>query len=445
MSRKIYSLSLLFIFCLLAFSGVLLQNGQVAAAELIQANSPLPTPPANDNFGRAKVITTLPSTETVDSTNATRQAREPVPSCAAHYPANRTLWYAYTPQTSGFMVATLGGNFPILAVYTGSSLAGLSERYCTSYGSSLPFMAVAGTTYYFQAIDASDSGGYLYFSLDVVPPLYVSFYTWQSDPSIFDTIFFSSSVWDPANQPIQSWHWDFGDGSTSTESSGSHRYAADGDYTVVHTVTTSDGRSGSYSSVLPVRTHDIAVTKMARPQSATVGQTKRLIVSVTNTRYPEDVSVELYKSVPGGYQYIGFLRQFVDVKAKNKPTDFTLSYTFTQEDAQVGKVIFKAVANPVNARDAFPADNEFISFAVKVKAKKTGSANRADEAVTSAALDDLSDYATDDISNVEETLDVADDADDAAVGETSGETTATAEAVSGEQAFISYLPLISGQ
>jgi PKD repeat protein len=304
---------------------------------------------------------------------------------------------------------------------------------------------VAGTTYYFQAIDASDSGGYLYFSLDVAPPPSVSFYTSHYEPSIFDTIAFYSSAWDPANQAIQSWHWDLGDGSTSTEPSVSHRYAADGDYTVVHTVTTSDGRSGSYSSVLLVRTHDIAVTKIARPQSATVGQTKRLIISVTNTRYPEDVTVELYKSVPGGYQSIGFLRQFVDVKAKNKPTNFTLSYTFTQEDAQVGKVIFKAIANPANARDAFPADNEFISFAVKVKAKKAGIATSADEAVTSAALDDMSDYATDDISNVEETLDVAATADDDAVGETSMETTATAEAVSGERAFISYLPLISGQ
>ncbi len=442
MSGKIHSLLLLCIFCIVTVAVISLQQGEAAAAALAQVNSPLPTAPANDNFGRAKKITMPPYSDSVDITNATRQSREPVPSCAAYYPSNRTLWYAYTAPTSGVLVPSVGGNSPALAVYTGSTLANLSERFCTAYGSGSALTVVAGTTYYFQIIDVQNYGGYIYFSLDVAPPPSVNLYISPWDPSSFDTIYFNSSIWDPANQSIQSWFWNFGDGSTSTESYPSHRYAADGDYTASLTVTTSDGRVGSASTVLAVRTHDVAITKLARPATATVGQTKRLVISVANTRYPEEVTVELYKSVPGGYRYIGFLQQFVDVKPKAKPTDFYLSYTFTAEDAQVGKVIFKAIANPVNARDAFPADNEFISFAVKVTPKKAGSANTADEAVTSAALDDMSDYIADDISNVDEIFDIT---NDEAVGETSEETPANPEVLSGEQNFISYLPLVNGQ
>ena len=132
------------------------------------------------------------------------------------------------------------------------------------------------------------------------------------------------------------------------------------------TVTTFDGRSASTSRLVQVRTHDVAITKVAAPKSASAGQTRQISVNIRNHRYPETVVVELYKSTPAGYEYIGTLRQFVPVRQGNRTTRFDFTYTFTSDDARIGKVTFKAIASIENARDALPADNEAISPPTKV-------------------------------------------------------------------------------
>lgn len=133
------------------------------------------------------------------------------------------------------------------------------------------------------------------------------------------------------------------------------------------TVTTWDGCTASIGGLVRVRTHDVAITKFSVPKSARAGQTRQISVGVNNRRYPENVEVVLYKSVPGGYEWVGTLTQSVPVRPANRTTDFAFSYTFTSADARLGKVTFKAVANLVNARDALPADNEAISPPTKVR------------------------------------------------------------------------------
>src|SRR5262249_33975377 len=132
------------------------------------------------------------------------------------------------------------------------------------------------------------------------------------------------------------------------------RFPADGDYVVTLTATTADGRSGTASQTIHVRTHDVAVSGFKVPQSASVGQTKPITVSIKNTRYPETVQVELAKSEPGffGFRTIGLLTQLVVPKGGNKSTDFDFSYTFTPEDAAIGKVTFRASAQLTEANDA---------------------------------------------------------------------------------------------
>jgi len=132
------------------------------------------------------------------------------------------------------------------------------------------------------------------------------------------------------------------------------------------TVTTPDGRSGSTSQSIVVRTHDVAITKLSAPNAASSGQTRQIAVGLNSRRYPETVEVQLLKSVPGGYQLVGSLTQSVPVRASNRTTDFNFSYTFTGADTQLGKVTFKAVANVLGARDALPADNEAIAPPTKV-------------------------------------------------------------------------------
>jgi hypothetical protein len=62
---------------------------------------------------------------------------------------------------------------------------------------------------------------------------------------------------------------------------------------------------------------------------------------------------------------VGTLNQFVQAR-RNRPTSLSFSYTFTRNDASIGKVTFKAIATIVDARDGFPADNEVVAPLTKV-------------------------------------------------------------------------------
>jgi PKD repeat protein len=131
----------------------------------------------------------------------------------------------------------------------------------------------------------------------VAPPPNPNFYYSPADPSSFDNIQFEDYSTDPANLGISSWAWDFGDGATSALEFPTHRYTADGTYPLRLTVTTTDGRTASISKSVLVETHDVAITRLAVPNSAHVGQTIAVSVYLQNTRYPETVGV-LSKSIP---------------------------------------------------------------------------------------------------------------------------------------------------
>jgi PKD repeat protein len=205
------------------------------------------------------------------------------------------------------------------------------------------------------------------FNFEVTPPPQVNFYYYPGDPSVFDTVQFYDNTWDPGGVGVQTQIWDFGDGVTAEGCCPSHRYAADGSYTVTLTVTTIDGRTGSASQTVTVMTHDVAITRFAAPNAASAGQTRQVVVGVNSRRYVEQVSVDLYKSVPGGDEWVGALSQEVPVRPSNRTTDFNFSYTFTPGDALLGKITFRAVATIQNGRDVLPADNEAIAPPTKVK------------------------------------------------------------------------------
>ncbi len=129
------------------------------------------------------------------------------------------------------------------------------------------------------------------------------------------------------------------------------------------TATTVDGRSGSApSQVIHVLTKDIAISKFSVPQTARVNQTKTINVELLNKRYSDYVQVTLVKGLPGGgEQAIGTLTLYVPAKAKQS-TIFKFSYTFTPDDAAIGKVTFKTIATIVNGRDAFLSDNTIYCY-----------------------------------------------------------------------------------
>jgi PKD repeat protein len=371
---SIFNLS--FINC--AQSGNQLQfNAQAGATYYLQVGTPfgagsvhvnlqqIPAPP-NDDFVNATAIGSLPYSNSADTRAATLEQGEPSPSCFGDTPAG-TAWWAYTPTANGSVTASLTSPFSSeLAAYTGSSVTGLNQIGCRAFGGPLTMHVDAGTTYYFQAGGLFGQRGSMTFNLDVAPLPQANFSQTVPDPNIYDTVQFFDQSFDPGGLGIQSEAWTFGDGASDTGCCPTHRYTADGDYTVQLTVTTPDGRTGTTRRIEHVKTHDVGIAKIAAPQSASVGQTKQIQVNVFDLRYPESVQVVLMKSVPGGYETVGVLTQSISPRGKNQTTPYTFNYTFTTDDGTAGKVTFKAVATIVNARDALPADNEAIAAPTKV-------------------------------------------------------------------------------
>jgi PKD repeat protein len=318
----------------------------------------------NDDFADATPIASLPFSDAVDLSTATTQASESSPSCVA---LQNTVWYAFTPATTGSVIARINQWGAGLGLYTGSSLTNLTKIGCSQDPSSFTFRAQANTTYYFQVGGwCCDGFGPIAFSLEVAPDPVSAFDFSPGDPSSFDTIQFYDSSYDPAGAGISSQAWRFGDGATATGCCPTHQYTRDGDYTVELTVTTLDGRTASTSQVVQVRTHDVAIVGLGVPKSARVGQAVVVNVDVANKRYAETAQVDLY-SIPGGFQQVGSITQPVPVRPPGgTATRFAFSYTITQTDGTVGKVTFKAVATIVDHRDALPGDNELSSTPVRI-------------------------------------------------------------------------------
>ena len=322
-------------------------------------------PPPNDAFADARSTGALPYFDVVEMLASTVEAGEPAPTGS---PFLGSAWWSFVaPETGSMLINEAGccGN-RLVRVYTGDALESLELVPVTrSFGRAV-FSAVAGETYMVQLghYGGLYGGGSLGISIQKTPNPSAAVFWSPFDPSSYDTIQFAGHGFDPAAFPIDSWSWDFGDGGTGEGQSSSHRYFADGDYDVTLTIRTLDGRTASSTSIVRVRTHDVAITKLAVPQAASKGQTRPIAVSVVAGVYDESVTVQLYRSVPGGYAPVGSLMQ--SVQARKRATTFAFSYTFTADDAALGKVTFKAVATVSGARDALPADNEVVSLPTKV-------------------------------------------------------------------------------
>lgn len=316
----------------------------------------------NDDFAAALPVDALPYANVQDLSTATAEDGEPT-SC---FGASRTVWYSYTPTATGMVTAGTGPDYPGIAVYTGGSLDSLSEVFCRPLFGYAPvtFEARAGTTYLFRT--GADYADQITFRLDVAPDPEVDFSPPGYEPSEFDTVSFWPSVHDPAGLGIASYRWEFGDGTTSDAQYPSHRFNADGDYTVRLTGSTVDGRSRTASHLVVVRTHDVSIVRLAVPSTARVGQTVGVSVTVQNTRYAETVEVSLHRGGPYGYAQVGADTKPVPVKARGKTTAFSFAYTVTAEDLAAGKITFRAVAGVLQNRDALPADNELLSTPVRV-------------------------------------------------------------------------------
>jgi hypothetical protein len=105
----------------------------LAGALLVPATASA-APPSNDDFANATVVSSLPFSDSVDVTDATSQAGEPI--CTSP-PDSRSAWYDYTPAADQTvrLQATGQSSSTTLAVYTGADVASLSNAVgCVYFG-----------------------------------------------------------------------------------------------------------------------------------------------------------------------------------------------------------------------------------------------------------------------------------------------------------------------
>lgn len=323
--------------------------------------------PSNDDFAAATPIR-LGESVAVDLTGATVEPREANPPACAYWPGG-SVWYDYTGtgNSVSFGLAS-GSSLMAIAAYSGSDLSSLTSLGCRLFdGPPLTIKPAAGQVVHLQVWSYDYCCGKST-TLSVATPASPSpqFLTEPGDPSSLDDITFIDQTQDPGGNPIASWSWNLGDAASSTDQYPVHRYAADGTYSVSLSVVTSDGRTGSATQSVVVRTHDVGIAKFMVPSTARSGQTRQIVLGIGNRHYPETVTVDLYVNTKSGQILVGSISKPVPVLGSGQTVDFAFDYTFTSADAAAGKVTFQAVANLTSARDAFPSDNLATSLATKV-------------------------------------------------------------------------------
>ncbi len=122
--------------------------------------------PANDSFSNASAINMTGESTQVTGTNVAATAEAGEPALDASDPGRRTVWWKWTPPSSGpVTISTLGSNFDtLLGVYTGASVGSLTPTALNDdvdpgliRTSGVAFTAVGGTTY---SIAVDGWGGY---------------------------------------------------------------------------------------------------------------------------------------------------------------------------------------------------------------------------------------------------------------------------------------------
>ncbi|MFE2722139.1 collagenase [Kitasatospora sp. NPDC059327] len=95
---------------------------------------------------------------------------------------------------------------------------------------------------------------------------------------------------------ITSWHWNFGDGTSSEDRNASHTYAASGTYTVALTTTDSTGRTATTPAPVTVTAPPVTLPTCTEPRTDAMGQNcsrTGLAATAGNTAY-------LYVYLPAG-------------------------------------------------------------------------------------------------------------------------------------------------
>jgi hypothetical protein len=150
-----------------------------ALASLALAGTALAAAPSNDTFANATTISSLPFSDTVDTTGATTDSDDHAagPACGVSGGPTElhSVWYDYTPSSNqNIRIDTSGSSYGVgVAVLTGSPDS-FSAVSCFLGSNQVPVLA--GQTYHILVVDFSaGTGGTLHLSVSEIPPLEAHF------------------------------------------------------------------------------------------------------------------------------------------------------------------------------------------------------------------------------------------------------------------------------
>jgi hypothetical protein len=129
----------------------------------------LSLPPSNDNFSSRTILAGTNLSVTGSNVGASQESGEPNPTGNA---AGQSVWWSWTAPTNGIVSidATASSFYPLIGVYTGSSL--LSLVSATNGGGNINFPVTAGISYQL-ALDGNvyyyPSSGNISFNLNFTP------------------------------------------------------------------------------------------------------------------------------------------------------------------------------------------------------------------------------------------------------------------------------------
>lgn len=144
-------------------------NSNVSGTFTLNIGNVIP-PPANDSFAARMALPSGETSTTGSTSGATKEAGEPN---HAGQTGGKSVWWSWVAPSTGEVTLQISGNSfnPLMGVYVGDSVAGLTAAGVTSSGTVASFFAVAGWTYQIAVDTASfPSGGGFTLSISAPAP-----------------------------------------------------------------------------------------------------------------------------------------------------------------------------------------------------------------------------------------------------------------------------------
>jgi len=153
---------------------VALALGITLLGGLIAAPAAFAVAPTNDTWAGRTVVSAIPFSETIDTTEATTDSDDAEANAVCGAPAtDASVWYSYTPASDqGVLVDVSGSNYTAGVLVVSGAPGSFVIEACGPGG--VVFFATAGVSYSIMAIDdqgdGAGNGGMLLITIDEAPP-----------------------------------------------------------------------------------------------------------------------------------------------------------------------------------------------------------------------------------------------------------------------------------